>query len=640
MKVLITRLKNGAESLEYFHGKFASSKEARNWRHMAALTVLAAIILSFAQNNTSNETTETTTPGDNAIEAILAASLSLQNDPTGPREISRLRVNETDLPQNTLATLNGKAFTLGGAKGRLLVQITTERNHREAPGFSPEDIAELKTTLAAPEATAVVELTKTNWKLTDNTYPEDTRSRTNPRRTTVVLSDYQAATDTFLCRRNLPGKSVEYGRLPAQDLASTGSALAIASVQWTEDGKTPLNLPEDFHWDKTLIQPGLFAFLALPFEKQPPSGICMASSTYNVLRYLDPNLPLSQEEIFGMLNDGKNGASDRQLRTALKNLGYTTTMIPEGKLRRTGLRKLIQSTLDTDTPLIIATSSHALTLIGYNNATNKFYVWDQRMRGNSPKGMPADSKEVSQGELGRFDFFLIIRKITDRASDKEYDLFAEVGAGYNDLQKHSITNANPTRENMLSYTKRNWPLLARALFANGRSLYVQTGRKEFIKIAPQEIQGDQLQITELPSGKTSQISLDRLTQKIARSNVFFSSQDYPDYENANRRPHASNNTTSLITAKGLPIFSHIQVTRPTAKYLLVMKCMAARAPGYDSKGDKGDIKFLMKHLKIQSEKDALSILGEFYDKNRIAPKSQFLILECLQELGKIPGGVS
>lgn len=95
-----------------------------------------------------------------------------------------------------------------------------------------------------------------------------------------------------------------------------------------------------------------------------------------------------------------------------------------------------------------------------------------------------------------------------------------------------------------------------------------------------------------------------------------------------------------FTAKGLPIFSHIQVTRPTAKYLFAMKCMAARAPGYDSKGDKGDIKFLMKHLKIQSEKDALSILEEFYDKNRIAPKSQFLILECLQELGKIPGGIS
>lgn len=90
-----------------------------------------------------------------------------------------------------------------------------------------------------------------------------------------------------------------------------------------------------------------------------------------------------------------------------------------------------------------------------------------------------------------------------------------------------------------------------------------------------------------------------------------------------------------FTAKGLPNLSHIQVTRPTAKYLFAMKSMAARAPGYDSKGDKGDIKFLMKRLKIESEREAFTILEEFYDKSRVAPKSRFLVLECLQELGKV-----
>lgn len=93
-----------------------------------------------------------------------------------------------------------------------------------------------------------------------------------------------------------------------------------------------------------------------------------------------------------------------------------------------------------------------------------------------------------------------------------------------------------------------------------------------------------------------------------------------------------------FTSANLPTLSHIQITRPTAEYLFAMKCMAARAPGYDTNGDRGDIKFLMQHLNIQTQKEALSILDEFYDRGRMSPKSQFLILECLQELnhGKAP----
>jgi hypothetical protein len=98
--------------------------------------------------------------------------------------------------------------------------------------------------------------------------------------------------------------------------------------------------------------------------------------------------------------------------------------------------------------------------------------------------------------------------------------------------------------------------------------------------------------------------------------------------------------TPKWTSKGLPSFSHILITRPTAKYLFAMKCMAARAPGYDTKGDKGDIKFLMKHLQIGTEKQALTIVEEFYDKHRIAPKAHFLILECLQDLKNNHGGIS
>ncbi len=87
-----------------------------------------------------------------------------------------------------------------------------------------------------------------------------------------------------------------------------------------------------------------------------------------------------------------------------------------------------------------------------------------------------------------------------------------------------------------------------------------------------------------------------------------------------------------MTNKGLPQFSHLQITRPTASYLLAMKCMAARAAGYDTQGDKEDIIFLMRRLNLSTANDVLDIVEQYYPKDRIAPKTQFIVLECVAEL--------
>lgn len=87
-----------------------------------------------------------------------------------------------------------------------------------------------------------------------------------------------------------------------------------------------------------------------------------------------------------------------------------------------------------------------------------------------------------------------------------------------------------------------------------------------------------------------------------------------------------------FTNKGLPQFTNIEMTRPTSKYLFAMKCMAARSPGYDTQGDKQDIIFLMRELKIQNLDHALDQVEAFYPRERIVPKTQFLIQECLGEL--------
>ena len=87
-----------------------------------------------------------------------------------------------------------------------------------------------------------------------------------------------------------------------------------------------------------------------------------------------------------------------------------------------------------------------------------------------------------------------------------------------------------------------------------------------------------------------------------------------------------------FTNRGEGKFSNIEVTRPTADYLLAMKCMAARAPGYDTQGDRADILFLMRRLKITTERAALDLIESFYPRERIAPKTQFFVMECLAEL--------
>lgn len=44
-----------------------------------------------------------------------------------------------------------------------------------------------------------------------------------------------------------------------------------------------------------------------------------------------------------------------------------------------------------------------------------------------------------------------------------------------------------------------------------------------------------------------------------------------------------------LTEDDLPRFSHLRLMRPTARYLLAMKCLAARIGGYDAPKDREDV---------------------------------------------------
>ena len=87
-----------------------------------------------------------------------------------------------------------------------------------------------------------------------------------------------------------------------------------------------------------------------------------------------------------------------------------------------------------------------------------------------------------------------------------------------------------------------------------------------------------------------------------------------------------------FTAESMPVYQNLRVIRPSARYLLAMKCLASRVSGYGERGDVTDIKILWKHLNCKSVDEVMEIVLEYYPPAQIPAKTQFLIEEIFQEL--------
>ena len=82
-----------------------------------------------------------------------------------------------------------------------------------------------------------------------------------------------------------------------------------------------------------------------------------------------------------------------------------------------------------------------------------------------------------------------------------------------------------------------------------------------------------------------------------------------------------------FTDEEMPQFGHLRVLRPTAPYLLAMKCLAARVGGYDTSGDAEDVLALCRHLKLTDAGAILEIVGQFYPDTRIPVKTRYFVEE-------------
>jgi hypothetical protein len=85
------------------------------------------------------------------------------------------------------------------------------------------------------------------------------------------------------------------------------------------------------------------------------------------------------------------------------------------------------------------------------------------------------------------------------------------------------------------------------------------------------------------------------------------------------------------TAEDMPQFSHLRVMRPTADYLLAMKCLAARS-AYESTADRSDLKVLIRHLQISEAKEALDLVLKFYPAKLLPAKTRYFVEEVFQEI--------
>ena len=81
------------------------------------------------------------------------------------------------------------------------------------------------------------------------------------------------------------------------------------------------------------------------------------------------------------------------------------------------------------------------------------------------------------------------------------------------------------------------------------------------------------------------------------------------------------------TDAGLPQFSHLHLTMPTASYLLAMKALAARAAGPEGSGDRADIVTLIRHLGLTEPGAVFAIIERYYPSQRVLPKTEYLIRE-------------
>ena len=295
----------------------------------------------------------------------------------------------------------------------------------------------------------------------------------------------------------VPRQVVEFVEGVASNVTATSPAQDFAAL-----------LPGDAR-PETVIRPGEFVFLALPFTQQGRGGICAGASLLNIVDFLGSPYQLSQFEFFQLFDAGRSGATISQMDQGLKNVGYefTPLLLDEKKTRKESrkIEKRCMDILDSGQPLSISIPGHALTLVGYNMQTESFYAWDQARTGRDARvseavpNLPGGIYEIPMGELG---FSLdaighITRSETPFDGRREKEQVLEITGlpADTDLLKHKIWAPDRVRDRDLrDFYQDVLPVLINGLMRKGRTVVIPTGKE--IPGRPDWRRGELIRVTE------------------------------------------------------------------------------------------------------------------------------------------------
>jgi hypothetical protein len=267
-------------------------------------------------------------------------------------------------------------------------------------------------------------------------------------------------------------------------------------------------LPDDPR-PETVVRPGEFVFLALPFTQQGRGGICAGASLLNIVDFLGMPFQLSQYEFFQLFDAGRSGATISQMDQGLKNVGYEfTPLLLEEKLKRKDARKIerrCMDILDSGQPLSVCVPGHALTLVGYNMKTESFYAWDQARTGRDPRvseavaNLPGGIYEIPMGQLGfELDTIGHVTKLEtpfDGQREKEQVLEISGLPADTELLKHKIWAPDRARDRDVEDFYRDvLPVLNNGLMRKNRVMILPTGKE--IPGRPDWRRGELIRITE------------------------------------------------------------------------------------------------------------------------------------------------
>ncbi|MEI6321720.1 MAG: hypothetical protein WCP60_01285 [bacterium] len=433
-------------------------------------------------------------------------------------QVDQLRLNILELPQELLTHLNGTEIRNTNSLGNLAISIQKEVNHRENPGFSSTDINNLKEALTDAKSCALVEFCKATPPTVIKAFVFS-----------GLLSNYDPASDSFLCRQSGPTGGSTYRRMPTSELALAGTALVIAKASWRQVDQGSSNPtpnasishpsvpeelpPKDFHYDQTLILPGKFVFLKLPFIKQLPRGICMATASLNVIKYLDPEINLEQTELFKSFNNKYAGATDSELIAGVRAMGFEVEHISERALPPKSIQEKIEASLEDNRPIVAMIPGHALTIIGFNKQKGCIIAWNQT--GNrKEENLPPGAYETQQYGFSQYIF---LRKTQATASAKEENLLKEILGETPDLQKHCLPKGNS--EAILTFYQHAFPQAFKMLAGKNRTIILQRDYgKELLQINQQDFSSTMITYTLLPSGTTNQASSYEISRLLAARN--------------------------------------------------------------------------------------------------------------------------